>query len=231
VAYPFGVLIVILSMNFFPKIFRIDIEEEWVRYERELGSERGSPETRRAQDGDFDPAAFFLVFIMGVFVGRVTFPIGSLGNFALGTTGGVLTVSLILGCIAKIGPLSFCMDEHILVTLRLISISFFLGIVGLRYGGEVVASISQSGAVLVATAAIICIVAATFSFVLGRYVFGMNWIILSGAVCGGMTSTPGLGAAVDTLGSDKPAGGYGAAYPFALLTKVILVIILHKLPM
>jgi putative transport protein len=59
----------------------------------------------------------------------------------------------------------------------------------------------------------------------------LNWIILAGAICGGMTSTPGLGAAVDSLGSDKPASGYGAAYPFALLTKVILVIILHKLPM
>jgi putative transport protein len=231
VAYPFGVLIVILSMNFFPKIFRIDIEEEWLRYERELGSERGGRGARQAQGGSFDTAAFFLVCILGIFVGGVSFPIGPLGNFALGTTGGVLIVSLVLGCIARIGPLSFCMDEHILVALRRISISFFLGIVGLRYGGEVVASVSESGAVLVAAAAIICVVAATFSFVLGRYVFGMNWIILAGAICGGMTSTPGLGAATDTLGSGKPAGGYGAAYPFALLTKVILVIVLHKLPM
>lgn len=46
-----------------------------------------------------------------------------------------------------------------------------------------------------------------------------------------MTSTPGLGAAVDALDSDDPAAGYGATYPFALLTKVILVIVLHKLPM
>jgi putative transport protein len=45
--------------------------------------------------------------------------------------------------------------------------------------------------------------------------------MLSGAVCGGMTSTPGLGAAIDAVGSDEPASGYGAVYHFALLGMVI----------
>ncbi|HBF8938943.1 TPA: hypothetical protein KO175_002879, partial [Clostridioides difficile] len=75
------------------------------------------------------------------------------------------------------------------------------------------------------------VTAMMIGFLVGKYVFKLNWILLSGAVCGGMTSTPGLGAAVDALDSDDPAAGYGATYPFALLTKVILVIVLHKLPM
>jgi putative transport protein len=36
VAYPFGVLIIILGVNFFPRIFRMDMEEEWKRYEQEM---------------------------------------------------------------------------------------------------------------------------------------------------------------------------------------------------
>jgi len=68
-------------------------------------------------------------------------------------------------------------------------------------------------------------------FLLGRYVFKINWLMLSGAICGGMTSTPGLGAAIEAAGSDEPAAGYGATYPFALLGMVIFTIILHKLPM
>lgn len=65
----------------------------------------------------------------------------------------------------------------------------------------------------------------------GKYALGINWIMLSGAICGGMTSTPGLGAAVAAVGGkDDPAAGYGATYPFALFGMVIFTIILHKLP-
>ena len=67
-------------------------------------------------------------------------------------------------------------------------------------------------------------------FIIGRYVFKLNWVVLSGAICGGMTSTPGLGAAVDAQESDDPASGYGATYPFALLCMIIFTIILNQLP-
>jgi len=43
-----------------------------------------------------------------------------------------------------------------------------------------------------------------------------------------MTSTPGLGAAIDAIGSDEPASGYCAVYPFALLFMVIFSIILNQ---
>jgi len=54
--------------------------------------------------------------------------------------------------------------------------------------------------------------------------------MLVGAICGGMTSTPGLGAAIEAVGGEEPAAGYGAIYPFALLGMVIFSIILHNLP-
>ena len=54
--------------------------------------------------------------------------------------------------------------------------------------------------------------------------------MLSGSICGGMTSTPGLGVAIDAIGTDDPAAGYGATYPFALFAMVIFSIILFKLP-
>lgn len=52
---------------------------------------------------------------------------------------------------------------------------------------------------------------------------------MAGAICGGMTSTPGLGAAIDATGTDDVAAGYGATYPFALLFMVIWTIVLHKI--
>ena len=59
------------------------------------------------------------------------------------------------------------------------------------------------------------------SFLVGRYLLHLNWILLAGAICGAMTSTPGLGAAIDATGSEDCGAGYGATYPFALLCMVL----------
>ncbi|MHB9334504.1 aspartate-alanine antiporter-like transporter, partial [Fusobacterium polymorphum] len=45
---------------------------------------------------------------------------------------------------------------------------------------------------------------------------------------GGMTSAPGLGAAIDALDCDEPAISYGATQPLATLCMVIFSIIIHK---
>jgi putative transport protein len=68
-------------------------------------------------------------------------------------------------------------------------------------------------------------------FLFGRYVLQINWVLLSGAICGAMTSTPGLGAAIDATGRNEAAGGYGATYPLGLLCKVVLVLLLQRLPL
>ncbi|MDR1247646.1 MAG: hypothetical protein LBK57_11620 [Clostridiales Family XIII bacterium] len=229
VGYPFGVLIVILAMNFFPQIFRIKIDEEWKRYETELYGE--GVEIKEKPTGKFSVPGYFLVMTVGYFVGAVSVPLGPLGNFSLGSTGGVLITALVIGSIGKIGPLNFRMEEKPLVFLRELGLVFFLAIVGLRYGGEVVKALSQYGLTLVVVSVIVAFAAALFALLLGRYVFKINWILLSGAICGAMTATPGLGAAVDALKSEKPAAGYGATYPFGLLATVIACIVLHKLPM
>jgi putative transport protein len=123
------------------------------------------------------------------------------------------------------------MDSKILGVIREVSLAFFLAIVGLRYGFAVVDALAGPGAFLGLVALVVGVVAMMVGYIIGRYVFKINWIMLSGAICGGMTSTPGLGAAVEAVGSDDPAAGYGATYPFALLGMVIFTIILHSLPM
>ena len=123
------------------------------------------------------------------------------------------------------------MDTKVLSAIRELALSFFLAVVGLNYGYGAVDAIMGSGAVLALVSLIVGFIAVMVGFAVGRYVFKLNWIILSGAICGGMTSTPGLGAATEAVGSDDPGAGYGATYPFALLGMVIFSIILNKLPM
>lgn len=233
IGYPFGVLIVILAVNFIPKLFRIDVEAEKEHFKKELEESRRNGKLRPVEEVSFDLIAFAFACFFGYTIGTIQIDLTKvgMGYFSLGSTGGVLIGSLLLGHIGKIGFMHFRMDNKILGVVRQVSLAFFLGIVGLRYGFKVFEALTGSGAYLGFVGLAVGFVAIVFGFVIGHYVFKINWVMLSGAICGGMTSTPGLGAAVDAVGSDDPAAGYGATYPFALIGMVVFTIILHMLPM
>ena len=200
-------------------------------FSREMNETRISTPLNRKQDTvSFDLAAFVVACFLGYTIGRLKFNLGQLGYVGFGSTGGVLLSSLILGYIGKIGILNFRMDSKILGVIREISLAFFLAIIGLRYGFYAFTALSGTGIYLVITSLVVGLMAVIIGYLVGRYIFKLNWITLVGAICGGMTSTPGLGAAIEAVGSDEPAAGYGAIYPFALLGMVIFSIILHNLP-
>ena len=231
VAYPFGVIIVILAVNFLNVIFKFDVEEEKKQYNLEMEAARNVSGIKNIPTTEFSIISFALVCLIGYLIGSVKIFMGPLGYVSLESTGGVLIGSLVLGYIGKIGPVSFRMDPKTLSLLRELGLAFFLSIVGLNYGYGAIDAIMSAGAVLAIESLAVGAVAIMVGFLVGRYVFKLNWIMLSGAICGGMTSTPGLGAATDAVGSDDPGAGYGATYPFALFGMVIFTIVMQKMPM
>jgi putative transport protein len=234
IGYPFGVIIVIIAVNFFPKIFRMDLEKEQAEFKREMEEARSAAGGRVVEEVDFDLIGLCLSMLVGYTIGKIGIDLSFIGidqTFSLGSTGGVLIGSLLLGYIGKIGPIHFRMNSKILGIVRQLSLAFFLAIVGLRYGFKVFDALAGSGVTLAIVGLVVGLIAMLVGFFVGKYIFKINWIMLSGAICGGMTSTPGLGAAVDAIGTDDPAAGYGATYPFALIGMVLFTIILHGLPM
>ncbi len=231
IGYPFGVIIVIFAVNFFASIFKMDVVEEKRRYSVEMSKARAESTKEELPITKFSILSFTIVCLLGYLLGNFKIFMGPLGYFSLGATGGVLIVSLILGYIGKIGSISFRMETQVLTVLREYGLVFFLAIVGLKYGFKAVDAIIGSGIILAVVSILIGVIALLCGFILGRYVFKLNWVMLSGALCGGMTSTPGLGACVDALESDDPAAGYGATYPFALFGMILFTILLHKLPL
>lgn len=231
VGYPFGVIIVILAVNFLNVIFKFDVEEEKNRYIQDMQAARSVAGSRTVPSEGFSIISFAIVCLAGYVIGSVKLYMGPLGYISLEATGGVLISALVLGYIGKIGPLSFRPDPGIMGVIRELALSFFLAVVGLNYGYGAVDAVIGSGLVLALVSLIVGFIAVMVGFIVGRYVFKLNWIILSGAICGGMTSTPGLGAATEAVGSDDPGAGYGATYPFALMGMVIFSIILNKLPL
>lgn len=230
ISYPFGVLVVILAVNFIPLILGIDMEREREVFKREMAEARSAAGTREVPEVSFDIAGFFLTIIIGYTIGSIRVPMGPLGYFSLGSTGGVLIGALLLGYMGKLGGIHFRMGSKVLGVIREVSLAFFLSIVGLRYGYRVFDALVSGGAYLAFVSLVVGAFAILAGYLVGRHLFGINWVMLSGAICGGMTSTPGLGAAIDAVGSDDPAAGYGAVYPFALLGMVMFSILLHRVP-
>ena len=231
VAYPFGVIIVIFAVNFLSRIFKFDVEDEKKRYLKEMANARDVLGIKQIPTTPFSIISFAVVCFLGYFIGSIGIYLGPLGYVSLESTGGVLISSLLLGYIGKIGKLSFRMDPKVLAVLRELGLAFFLAIVGLNYGYGAINAILSSGVTLALISLAVGTIAIMTGFLVGRYVFHLNWVMLAGAICSGMTSTPGLGAATDAIGSDDPGAGYGATYPFALLGMIIFTIILNKLPL
>lgn len=228
VAYPFGMIAVILAMILIPKIFKIDLTAEKNEYRNEI--EKQEKIVKKIDPVRFDLKAYALVCVIGYILGTIEINLGIFGYFGLGSIGGILIISIVFGYIGKIGPFTFRMDGKILGTIRDLALASYIGSIGLKYGYQVVESLIGSGLYLAVASIVIAGACIMIGFLVGRYVMGLNWVILSGAICGGMTSTPGLGMAVDSIGSDDPATGYAAAYPFALICMVLFTIIMYNIP-
>jgi len=230
VAYPFGVLLVILFVRLAPFIFKIDIPKEIERYSEEMG--RGVTAKEAAAGGPakekFNLLSYCLIIVIGIIIGAIPLKLpGIATTIKLETTGGVLIGALLLGALGKIGPLPTRMPKEVLTTFRELGLGLFLAIVGIESGAGVVEVVKQTGIALVVIGTLTGVIAELVGFIIGRYIWKLNWILLAGAICGGMTSTPGLGAAIDATGTDEVATGYGATYPVALLFMVIWTITLH----
>ncbi len=237
--YSSGVIAVILFVQLVPALLRINVEKERERITsfvqtsvpREHHEQTSVPPKLTDTGGNsLGLVPFAIVCIVGMAIGSLTARIGSIGELGLGVTGGVLLSSLFFGAIGKIGVINFRESAAILSSRKDLGLSLFLGVVGLKYGYITIHTLSGDGLVIMFLSFFIALIAIIAGFVIGRYVFKLDWIILVGSLCGAMTSTPGLGAAVDSTGSDLVTVGYGASYPIALFGMVIFTVLLQILP-
>ena len=114
-----------------------------------------------------------------------------------------------------------------LSAIRELTLTFFLAVVGIMAGAEFVSTVAVYGGSLILITLLSGFGAIIAGYLLARKVWKMNWVVLSGALCGGMTSTPGLGIAIDTTGTDEVGVGYGAVYPVAIIGMIVFTKLLH----
>ncbi len=229
IAYPMGVVGVVLFVQLMPKFLKSDMAKE-----RELLKLGGEEEARdyskyfKVEDFGFMP--FALAVIAGLVLGAITIPLTGKGYngpcFSLGTTGGVLIMCLVFGHFGHIGKLSLEVKEGTLKVMREFGLALFLLGAGVHGGVSLVEQISANGGVAIVVwgfigGAFMTIFPMIVGFVIGKYVLKLPLLNSLGSITGGMTSTPALGTLISTAKTDDVASAYASTYPIALILIVL----------
>lgn len=215
IAYLFGVIGIVLFVQLVPKILKADMAKE-----REiLKAGLVSNENKKTQKDlfEFDKLGllpFFFAAALGIFIGSF-----KLFNFSLTVTGGCLLTSLVLGHFGRIGKISVMPKESTLKVFRELGLVLFLAGAGIAGGGSF---IKYFNAVYFIYGILMTVIPLTVGFIFAKYVLKMKLLDSLGAISGGRTSTPALGALINSSGTEDVGAPYAAAYPVALVLVVIV---------
>ncbi len=228
IAYPFGVVGVVLFVQLLPKFLKSNMEQE--RSFLKIGAQEEKRDySKFFKCEEFGLLPFALAIIMGLLLGSITIPLTGDGydgaTFSLGTTGGVLIMCLIFGHFGHIGKLSLEVPEKTLKVMREFGLALFLLGAGVHGGVSLVEQISKFGGAIVAWGfiggALMTIAPMIVGFILGKFVLKLPLLNNLGSITGGMTSTPALGTLISTAGTDDVASAYASTYPIALVLVVL----------
>jgi len=237
VAYPFGVIGVVLFVQIMPRILKADMarERELIRGDASVIPEAETKKTKKQKKhvefDEFGFAAFGLAIVLGILLGSIKIPLTANGFsgacFSLGNTGGPLIVALLLGHFAHVGPVSMKISDSTLKVFRELGLMLFLIGAGVEGGVELVAQVqaSEYGVMLVVYGLIAGVVMTLapmiVGYFMGRRVFKLSLLNNLGSLTGGMTSTPALGTLIGVSGTDDVAAAYASTYPIALVLIVL----------
>lgn len=221
IAYPFGVVGVVLFVQLIPKMLKIDVDVERKKFAQANSAEI---EPYRGKLVNIDGAGFFaftLALTLGILLGNVRVPLPGGAEFSLGTTGGPLIVGLLFGHYAHIGPVDISISHSMLKVLRELGLMLFLVGAGVQGGAGFVETLRSEGGMLFVYGAVMTLIPMLVGYVVAAKLLKLSMFNNLGSITGGMTSTPALGTLIDVAGTDDVASAYAATYPIALVSVVL----------
>ena len=222
VAYPFGVIGVVLFVQIIPRLLKANMEQER-SYLAPVGDFDGvkAISTKLFTLDKFGCGAFALTVMVGLILGSITIPLPGGSSFSLGATGGPLIMGLIFGHFGHIGKLDLKVKEHLLSIFQEFGLVLFLIGAGIEGGAAFVDTLKVYGGLLFVWGALMTIVPLLVGFFFAKYVLKLSLLNNLGSITGGMTSTPALGALIQSSGTSNVASAYAATYPIALVSVVL----------
>lgn len=225
IAYPFGVVGVVLFVQLIPKFLKTDMAAERAAYEKASNVEMEEyRKTKKEELFYADSMGFFpfsMAIALGIVLAKIQIPLPGGAVFALGTSGGPLIAGLILGHFGHFGRLSVQVEKHVLECLREFGLALFLLGAGSQAGAGFVEILKEQGALLFLYGALMTLVPMLLGYLFAAKVLRLNLFNILGSICGGMTSTPALGTLIRVTETDDVASAYAATYPIALVMVVL----------
>ncbi|WCZ25951.1 putative transporter [Klebsiella pneumoniae] len=166
----------------------------------------------------------FIGIELGVLLGSIPLFIpGFPPALKLGLAGGPLIMALILGRIGSIGKLYWFMPPSANLALRELGIVLFLAVVGLKSGGDFVATLTQGdGLSWIAYGIFITAIPLLTVGILARMLAKMNYLTLCGMLAGSMTDPPALAFANNLHATSGAAAlSYATVYPLVMFLRII----------
>ena len=232
VAYPFGVIGVVLFVQLVPKLMKVDMAKERSLIKVTEGEteakERKESKKPLVTVDSYGIFAFAVALVLGMLLGAVKIPITGKGFdgscFSLGNTGGVLIAALLLGHFGKIGRIGFKIPDTTLKVFRELGLMLFLIGAGVDGGVNLVSAIGNDVGIVAwgfIGGALMTIAPMIVGFFLSKYVMKLPLLNSLGSITGGMTSTPALGTLINTAKTEDVASAYASTYPIALVLVVL----------
>ena len=234
VAYPFGVVGVVLFVQLLPRLLKADIPAEVELMNQSLcipGEQAGAKDAaqgKREKNLGMSLLTFFAALVLGLLLGKLRIPLPGGMSFSLGISGGPLFAGIIVGYLTGRRESAVGVSGSTLNVLRELGLMLFLLSAGVSAGNGFIDTVAQYGVMLFVFGAVITLVPMCLAYLIASKLMKARMFNALGSICGGMTSTPALGMLISTAGTENVAVAYAATYPFAL---VFIVIISQILPM
>lgn len=165
----------------------------------------------------------FLGISLGIVLGSIPimFP-GIPQPVKLGLAGGPLVVAILIARFGYKFKLVAYTTTSANLILREMGISIFLACVGLNAGnGFIDTIVNQGGLAWVGYGLLITLIPLVVVGLLGRFVFKLNYLQLSGMMAGATTDPPALAYANGLSDSDAASVGYATVYPLTMFLRVL----------
>ena len=166
---------------------------------------------------------------LGVVAGMIPLALPGSAGITLGMAGGPLFVALLLGHFGRVGGLVGHIPRPTRQLLQELGLVFFLANAGVKGGAALVDTLKEYGPILFFAGVLITLVPMIVTYLLAGKLFKLNNLQSLGGICGGMTSTPALGAITARTDSQLPVVSYATAYPVALIVMTVFAKILISL--
>jgi putative transport protein len=159
---------------------------------------------------------------LGIIVGLIPIGLPNSTPITLGLAGGPLLVAILLGHFGRVGRIVGHIPRPTRMLLQELGLVFFLAHAGVRGGGALVETVQEYGLSVFGLGIAVTALPLLLSWPIARKLFRLNPLQTLGGICGGMTSTPALGAITARTESQVPVVSYVSAYPVALVIMILV---------